>query len=82
MLELYEISNHIMLSQSNSSSSSGERLGLHRLFRNDEYLSDVIHFDACLDRWEAGVPNMLRIEECRGDGDPDVYRQAAILHLR
>jgi hypothetical protein len=82
MQELYEINNHVMLSQMSTSNSLADKLGLPRLYRNEDYFGSVVQLDACLNKWEENLPRCLRIEIFPGDRDEIVHRQAVMLRLR
>ena len=81
-LELYEIGNRIMLSQAPAGSAFGDRLGLPRLYRNDEYFGTVVQLEACLNKWESTLPQSLRPATYQGNTNAILYRQAVILRLR
>jgi len=82
MLELYEIGNHIMLSQTPARSSFGDKFGLPRLYGNDESFGTVVKLENCLIKWESTLPQSLRPEIYEGNIDEVVHRQAVILRLR
>jgi hypothetical protein len=79
MLELYEISNYTMLSQSPAGSSL-DTLGLPRC-QNLGYFDSVVQLDSCLDKWDKRVPEALRLGS-QGNSDETSYRQAFLLRLR
>ncbi|KAF4625816.1 hypothetical protein G7Y89_g12348 [Cudoniella acicularis] len=82
MLELYEIANHIMLSQMPACGNLGDRLGLPRLYQNDEYFNTVLQLDACLNKWEKNNHQLLTLEIPQGDVDVVLQIQGVILRLR
>ena len=82
VIELYEISNHIMLSQAPACSSLGDRLGLPRLYQNEDHFGIVVQLDACLNKWEDSLPKTLRYNPSHGDGNAVLLRQGVALRLR
>lgn len=82
MSELYDIAHHIMLAQISTGSSLADRLGLERLYQNQEYPSVAVKLDACLSKWELEVPQSLKLEALRFDVQIVQYRQAVMLRLR
>ena len=82
-LEGYEITNHVLLSQMPPRSNLAEKLGLPRLYHNDEYYCNIaMKLDACVDRWHKSIPQPLRLETARGGADRDVHLRALIMRLR
>jgi hypothetical protein len=82
VLELYEISNHIMLAQMPTWSSFGDSLGLPRLSQDAEYSSLVLHLDACLSKWEKNLPQNMRLNVSQSNADGVSHGQVVMLHLR
>jgi hypothetical protein len=80
MLELYEIVNHVMLSQVNN--SFADNLDLPHLYQNDENFGVAVQHDACLSKWEKSLPLSLRLDVSQGNTEDVLYRQALILRLR
>lgn len=81
-LELYEINNHIMLSQISPSSSVTNRLGLPRLYRDEKSLEIALQLDDCLDKWDKGLPFSLKYDPSKLDADDSCHRQQVMLRLR
>jgi hypothetical protein len=81
-LELYEISHHIILSQISTGNSLADRLGLSRLYKNEEYFANTLKLDNCLSKWEKDLPNSLRYDISKSHTNNLSYRQSVILHLR
>jgi hypothetical protein len=82
MLELYEITNHIMLSQTSSHNSIADRLGLPHLYQDEEYFSTATKLEASLNKWDKSLPRSLRLENSQGDVSDDLFKQRVILRLR
>jgi len=81
MVELYEISNHIMLSQLPPSSVM-DMLGLPRMYQNQEYFVTAVQLDACLNKWEKGLPGALRVDVSESSVSDSSQVQGIILRLR
>lgn len=81
-LELYEVSNHVILTQMPTWSSFGDSLGLPRLFQNAENSSLVLRLDECFSRWERSLPRSLRLDASQSSGDEVLHRQVVMLFLR
>jgi hypothetical protein len=80
MLELYEIANHMMQSQTATSKSLGDELGLPRLYQNDEYFATAVKLDASLQKFENTIPSLA---ELSGTEIDDVSRtQVLVIWLR
>lgn len=82
MIELYEISNHIMLSQESGRGGFVARLGLPTLYHNNEYIGTALQLDACLKKWEKSLPQDWRADIDRGNADNALSRQGVILRFR
>ncbi len=82
VLELYEISTHIMLSQAPASCNISDNLGLPRFYKNEKYLSTLLKLDVCLHKWEKSLPQTLRLDVSQSEVDDVSHRQAVILRLR
>lgn len=80
MLELYEIVNHIMLSQ--ATSNFGDKLDLPRLYQDNDSFGTVVQHDACLDKWEKSLPRLLRHDASQKSTNNVLYKQSLILRLR
>ncbi|KAH7410874.1 putative fungal-specific transcription factor [Cadophora sp. MPI-SDFR-AT-0126] len=82
VLEIYDISNHITLSQVPSSGASEARLGLSVLYNKDDYYSTVMRFESCIDRWQKGLSRSLAPVFEAVNEDTPLIRQRTMLHLR
>jgi len=82
MLEVYEIANHIILSQTPPENNFGDKLGLPRLYQNEDPFGTLVQLDACLDKWEKSLPQPLRLGTSQGNPDDASNRQGVLLHLR
>ena len=81
-LELYEIGNHIMLSQVSASCTITNRLGLPRLYQNENYFGTALKLDGCLDRWEKNLTPSLKYDIFQVGVDDTLQRQRVTLRLR
>ncbi|KAK3938461.1 hypothetical protein QBC46DRAFT_292403 [Diplogelasinospora grovesii] len=88
VLELQEITSHVMLSQMPVSSRFAESIGLPRLCQGSD-LNTAVQFDASLNRWEKNLPPSLRSANANAndypveDGaDSGLVSQRTLLHLR
>jgi hypothetical protein len=82
MLELYEITNHVLLSQMSSHDSIAYRLGLPRLYQDEEYFSTATKLEASINKWDKNLPRSLRLDSSQGDVGDDLFKQRVILRLR
>ena len=82
VLEIYEISNHFMLSQVSSCSTFEARLGLPTLYKKEDYYVNVMRFESCLDRWQKALPRSLAPAFVAINEDTPSVRQRTVLHLR
>jgi hypothetical protein len=82
MLELYEIINHIMLSQTSSHNSVAGRLGLPHLYQDEEYFSTAVKLEVVINKWDKSLPRSLRLDSSQGDVGDDLFKQRVILRLR
>lgn len=81
IIELYEISNHIMISQTPPSSVT-DMLGLSRMYQNQEYFVTAVHLDTCLTKWEKNLPQSLRLDVSESNVYNNSQVHAIILRLR
>lgn len=79
MIELYEITHHIMSSQESRRSNFAEKLGLPYLYRNNDYAGTAIKLDDCLSKWDQGLPKSMTEQGVTDDGSSS---QGLILRLR
>ncbi|PVH87582.1 hypothetical protein DL98DRAFT_581591 [Cadophora sp. DSE1049] len=82
VLEIYEISNHTMLSQVSSNNTSEAGLGLPVLYKKDDYYANVMRFESCIERWQKGLPRSLAPVFEAASEDTPLTRQRTVLHLR
>lgn len=80
-MEVYEISNHITLSQIPRRNFL-DTLGAPPRFQLEDHISNVAKFDACFDRWASDVPEALRYRKADGHSDRISRKQALVLQLR
>ncbi|PYI02721.1 putative fungal-specific transcription factor [Aspergillus sclerotiicarbonarius CBS 121057] len=81
-LELHEISNHIQLAQKQTRNSLAARLGLSRLYQQDEYHTVAVQLDACLNKWEETLPSELKMRTLPNVADRMYQAEGYLLHLR
>jgi hypothetical protein len=81
-LELYEICNHIMLSQVSACSVVANRLGLPRLYQHEDYFGTAVQLDNCLSRWEKELPRFLKHDFFQAEVEDTLQRQRVTLRLR
>ena len=71
-----------MLSQVSASRSITNRLGLPRLYENEDYFGAALQLDGCLDRWEKNLSQSLRHDIFQVGVDDSLQRRRVALHLR
>ena len=81
-LELYEIANHIMLSQVSAYGSAANRLGLPSLYQNGDYFGTAVQLDNCIGKWEKELPQLFKHDNFEVDVDDTLQRQRVMLRLR
>lgn len=81
-LELYEIGNQIQLAQSQTRNSLAARLGLPRLYQQDEYHVVAVQLDASLNKWENGLPMDWKLPNLHKVVDRVSRVERYLLHLR
>lgn len=81
MLELNEITSHIMLSQMSASSSFAEGLGQPQLSRNADS-SAAVQIDECLTKLEKTFPPLMSFDPVQDDSDNGSKRRQILLRLR
>lgn len=82
VLELYEIAYHITLSQMPSANTFDGSLGLPQLYEKEDYYSNVVRFEACIEKWQKALPKTLTPDFDPANRDTPLNRQRTILHLR
>lgn len=81
-LELYEICNHIVLSQVPSQHNEFiENLGLPLLYDCHDQIKNISRLDACLNRWEKSLPPALIFEQSAAAGG-EAFTHRKAIHLR
>lgn len=82
-VELYEICNHIFLSQAPFQHNEFiENLGLPLLYEGQDQIKNISRLDACLTRWEQSLPPPLVCEDSAAKEDITTYRKAVYLRFR
>jgi hypothetical protein len=82
MLELYEIANHTMLSQLSACTSFSDRLGLPRLYQNEDDDTIAMKLDVCLRNWEKSLPPSLKFDAAESSEYGILERQRVMCRLR
>ena len=80
--ELHEIGNQIQLAQIQTRNNLAARLGLPRLYQQDEYHTVAVQLDACLNKWENGLPNDWKLPNLPNVVDRTSRAERYLLHLR
>lgn len=80
-VELHEIGNQIQLAQTQARNSLAAKLGLPRLYQQDEYHVVAVKLEACLNNWENGLPNDWQLQNLQQDGDRTTRIKRCLLHL-
>lgn len=81
-LELHEIGNQIQLAQTQTRNSLAARLGLPRLYQQDEYHDVAVQLDACLNKWENALPSDWKLQNLAKVIDRTSRAERYLLHLR
>ena len=81
MLELNEITGHVMLSQVPARSSFAESLGLPPLYQNADS-SAAVQIDECLNTWEKSLAPSSPLGSPQDDAENSLNRQRTLLRLR
>ena len=81
-LELLELGNQIQLAQTQTRNSLAARLGLPRLYQQDEYHAVAMQLDACLNKWENSLPSDWKLENLQKVADRTSRAELYLLHLR
>ncbi|RYP65999.1 hypothetical protein DL769_006165 [Monosporascus sp. CRB-8-3] len=81
-LELHEIGNQIQLAQTQTRNSLAARLGLPRLYQQGEYHAVAVQLDACLNKWENGLPSDWKLQNLQNVVDRTSRAERYLLHLR
>jgi hypothetical protein len=81
-LELHEIGTHIQLAQVQSKNSMATKLGLPRLYQQDEYHAIAVQLDGCLNKWEKSLPDDWRLQNMHMIHDRRARAERYLLHFR
>jgi hypothetical protein len=81
-LELHEIGNQIQLAQTQTRNSLAARLGLPRLYQQDEYHAVAVQLGACLNKWENDLPSDWKLQNLQKIVDRTSRAERYLLHLR
>ncbi|TFB05393.1 hypothetical protein CCMA1212_002667 [Trichoderma ghanense] len=81
-LELHEIGTHIQLAQVQSRNSMAAKLGLPRLYQQDEYHAIAVQLDGCLNKWEKTLPDDWRLQNMHMVHDRRARAERYLLHFR
>ncbi|KAK2608940.1 hypothetical protein QQS21_002516 [Conoideocrella luteorostrata] len=81
-LELFEIGSQIQLAQTQTRNSVANKLGLPRLYQQDEYHAVAVQLEACLNKWEHDLPNDWKLQNLRMVSDKTSKSERCLLHLR
>jgi hypothetical protein len=80
--ELHEIGNQIQLAQTQTRNPLAARLGLPRLYQQDDYNAVAVQLDACLNKWENGLPSDWKLQYLGKVVDRASRAERYVLHLR
>ncbi|GFF55478.1 hypothetical protein IFM58399_10082 [Aspergillus lentulus] len=80
--ELHEIGNQIQLAQTQTRNPLAARLGLPRLYQQDDYHAVAVQLDACLNKWENGLPSDWKLQNLGKVVDRASRAERYVLHLR
>jgi hypothetical protein len=81
-MELHEIGNQIQLAQTQARNGLAARLGLPRLYQQDEYHAVAVQLGTCLDRWENNLPSDWKLPYLPKIADRLSRAERYLLHLR
>lgn len=81
-LELHEIGNQIQLAQTQTQNSLAAKLGLPGLYQQDDYHAVALQLDACLNKWENGLPSDWKLQNLKEVVDRTALAERYLLHLR
>ncbi|KAF7557540.1 hypothetical protein G7Z17_g533 [Cylindrodendrum hubeiense] len=81
-LELHEIGNQIQLAQAQTQNGLAARLGLPRLYQQDEYHAVVMQLDACLNKWENSLASDWKFDTLQNVVDRTSRTDRYLLNLR
>lgn len=81
-LELHEIGNQIQLAQTQTRNSLAARLGLPRLYQQDEYCAVAVQLDSCLNKWENNILSDWKLQDPQRVPDRMSRVERYLLRLR
>lgn len=81
-MEFHEIGNQIQLAQTQTRLGVAAKLGLPRLYQQEEYHGVAVQLDACLNKLEQKFPDYLKLQNIANVSDEKVRAEGYILHLR
>jgi hypothetical protein len=81
-LELHEIGTQIQLAQVQSRNDLAAKLGLPRLYQQDEYHAIAVQLDGCLNKWEKSLPDDWKLEKVQMIRDRSARAEGYLLHFR
>jgi hypothetical protein len=81
-LELYEIGSQIQLAQTQTRNSLAARLGLPRLYQQDEYHAVAVQLDSCLNKWENNLLSDWKLQDLQNVVDRTSRVERYLLRLR
>ncbi|OKL57802.1 hypothetical protein UA08_07261 [Talaromyces atroroseus] len=81
-LELHEIGNQIQLAQTQTRNCLASRLGLPRLYQQDEYHVVAVQLDSCLNKLENNLPSDWKLQNLPNVVDSTSRAERYLLHLR
>lgn len=80
--ELLEIGNQMQLAQTQTRNRLVAKLGLPRLYQQDEYQAVAVQLDACLNKWEERLPVEWRLDNLPALSDTRSRIRGYLLHCR
>jgi hypothetical protein len=81
-LEFHEIGNQIQLAQTQTRLGVAAKLGLPRLYQQEEYHAVAVQLDASLNKWEKSLPTHLKRQNLASIVDKKSRTEGYLLHLR
>lgn len=81
-LEFHEIGNQIQLAQTQTRLGVAAKLGLPRLYQQEEYHAVAVQLDASLNKWEKTLPTNLKLHSLASVVDKKSRAEGYLLHLR
>lgn len=81
-LELFEIGSQIQIAQTQTRNAVAAKLGLPRLYQQDEYHAVAVQLDTSLNTWESNLPTDWQLQNLHMVGDRAIRAERYLLHLR